>query len=104
MILSAIGILHYQFSQRELKQMRKFIKRSTKKAGSAPGTLVFVGEKKAETVTFTIIDYDADNLQEKEVASIDECLAYRDKKSVTWISTMLRLSKNWVKNSTCIHS
>jgi magnesium transporter len=86
MILSAIGILHYQFSQRELKQMRKFIKRSTKKAGSAPGTLVFVGEKKAETVTFTIIDYDADNLQEKEVASIDECLAYRDKKSVTWIN------------------
>lgn len=66
--------------------MRKFIKRSAKKAGSAPGTLVFVGEKKAETVTFTIIDYDADNLQETEVASIEECLAYRDKKSVTWIN------------------
>ncbi|UCH19544.1 MAG: magnesium/cobalt transporter CorA [Deltaproteobacteria bacterium] len=66
--------------------MRKFIKRSSKKAGSAPGTLVFVGEKKAEKVTFTIIDYDADNLQETEVASVDECLAYRDKKSVTWIN------------------
>jgi len=66
--------------------MRKLIKRSAKKAGSAPGTLVFVGEQKAETVTFTIIDYDADNLQETEVASIDECLAYRDKKSVTWIN------------------
>ena len=66
--------------------MRKFIKRSSKKAGSAPGTLVFVGEKKAEEVIFTIIDYDADNLQETEVASIDECLAYRDKKSVTWIN------------------
>jgi magnesium transporter len=66
--------------------MRKFIKRSSKKAGSAPGTLFFVGEKKVEKVTVTIIDYDADSLQETEVASVDECLAYRDKKSVTWIN------------------
>jgi magnesium transporter len=66
--------------------MRKLFKRRSKKAGLAPGTLVFVGEKKAEKVTFTIIDYDADNLQETEVAGIDECLAYRDKKSVTWIN------------------
>jgi magnesium transporter len=66
--------------------MRKFIKRSSKKAGSAPGTLFFVGEKKVEKVTVTIIDYDVDNLQETEVASVDECLAYRDKKSVTWIN------------------
>jgi magnesium transporter len=66
--------------------MRKLIKRSSKKAGSAPGTLVFVGEKKVEKVTFKIIDYDADNLQETEVTSIEECLAYREKKSVTWIN------------------
>jgi magnesium transporter len=66
--------------------MRKFIKRSTKKAGAAPGTLVFVGERKAEEVIFTIMDYDVDTLQETEVASLDECLAYRDKKSVTWIN------------------
>ena len=63
--------------------MRKFIKRSTKKAGAAPGTLVFVGERKAEEVIFTIMDYDVDTLQETELASLDECLAYRDKKSVT---------------------
>ncbi|MGD2268764.1 MAG: magnesium/cobalt transporter CorA [Desulfobacterales bacterium] len=66
--------------------MRKFIRRSSKKAGSAPGTLVFVGEKKVEKVKFTIIDYDADNLQETEVASVDNCLAYRDKKSVSWVN------------------
>ena len=66
--------------------MRMFIKRSAKKAGTAPGTLVFVGEKKAENVTFTIIDYDTDSLQETEVTSIEECLPYRDKKSVTWIN------------------
>ena len=66
--------------------MRKFIKRASKKAGLAPGTLVFVGEKKTEQVTFKIIDYDADTLQETEVASVDECLVYRDKKSVTWIN------------------
>ncbi len=66
--------------------MRKFIKRSSKKAGSAPGTLVFVGEQKVENVKFTIIDYDADTLQETEVTSIEECLVFRDKKSVTWIN------------------
>jgi magnesium transporter len=66
--------------------MGKFIKRSSKKAGASPGTLVFVGEKKVEQVKFTIIDYDSDNLQETEVAGVDDCLAYRDKKSVTWIN------------------
>ena len=66
--------------------MRQIFKRGSKKAGSAPGTLVFVGEHKTEKVTFTIIDYDADKLKETEVASVDECLAYRDKKSVTWIN------------------
>lgn len=66
--------------------MRKIFKRGSKKAGLAPGTLVFVGEKKAEKVTFTIIDYDADNLQETEVETVEECVAYRDKKSVTWIN------------------
>ena len=66
--------------------MRRYSRRRSKKAGLAPGTLVFVGEKKVEKVTFTIIDYDTENLQETEVASVDQCLMYRDKKSVTWIN------------------
>jgi hypothetical protein len=60
------------------------IKRSSKKAGSAPGTLVFVGEKKVEK-----------NAWLTATKNLSPGLTFQ-------VSTMLRLSKNLVKNSTCI--
>jgi magnesium transporter len=66
--------------------MPRLTKRSSKKRGLAPGTLVHVGEKKTERVHFTIIDYDAANFQEKEIAAIEECFPFRDEPTVTWIN------------------
>ncbi|MGD0782383.1 MAG: hypothetical protein ABSA30_05940 [Candidatus Aminicenantales bacterium] len=39
----------------------------SEKEGSPPGTLVYVGERKTETVRISIIDYDENNFLEKEV-------------------------------------
>ena len=55
--------------------MLRFVKRVSKKAGLPPGTLVHVGEKKAENVRIRVIDYDA--------TTIEECFPYLDKESVT---------------------
>lgn len=66
--------------------MPKLIKKRSKKAGLPPGSLVHIGEKKAETPKITIIDYDETHFQEKEVKTIDECFIFKDKPTVTWIN------------------
>ena len=66
--------------------MPRFAKRISKKKGLAPGTLVYIGEKGAEHIRITLIDYDEKTFQEKEVKTIEECLPFRDKPTVTWIN------------------
>lgn len=58
----------------------------SEKAGFPPGTAVHVGEKIAERVRITLLDYDADHYELSEVDSPDVCFPYKDKPSVTWIN------------------
>jgi magnesium transporter len=55
-------------------------------AGLPPGTPVHVGEKKVEETIVTIIDYDEKNFDIREVKTVEECLPYRDKSTVSWIN------------------
>jgi len=64
---------------------KPFRKRSEKK-GLPPGTLVHIGERKAEKVRITITDYDETQFQEKEVETIEECFPFKDTQTVTWIN------------------
>jgi len=66
--------------------MPRFIKKTSKKAGLSPGTLVHIGEKKAESTKFSLMNYDPEQLQEKELATIDESFPYKDTPPVTWIN------------------
>lgn len=60
--------------------------RASEKVGLPPGTLVHVGEKKEKEAKITVIDYDATNYQEKEVESVDECYAFKETDTVTWVN------------------
>jgi len=64
----------------------EFFKRQHKAAGLPPGTLIHIGEKKAEKVKITIIDYNEEKVEEKVVKKIDECYPYCEKPTVTWIN------------------
>ena len=66
--------------------MPRIIKKTSKKAGLSPGTLVHIGEQKAETAKFSLINFDPEQLQEKELATIDESFPYKDTPPVTWIN------------------
>ena len=66
--------------------MLKLFRKTSKKAGLAPGTLVHDGDKKVEKAKITIIDYDATQFQEKEVETIEECFPFRDTPTITWIN------------------
>ncbi|KPL07792.1 magnesium transporter [bacterium SM23_57] len=58
----------------------------SEKIGLAPGTVSYIGAKKVENVAITAIDYDATNLQEHEVTSIEECFPFKDTPTITWIN------------------
>lgn len=61
-------------------------KRQSKPVGLPPGTLVYVGERKVETVRMTYIDYDEQNFAEKQVSNIEDCFAFKTTPTVTWIN------------------
>jgi magnesium transporter len=66
--------------------MHKPITKRSEKRGLPPGTLVHVGEKKAEEVKISIIDYDEAHVEEKEAKNVEECFPFKDKPTVTWIN------------------
>jgi magnesium transporter len=66
--------------------MPRSVKRRSQKAGLSPGTLVHIGEKKAETIRITLIDYDESHLDEREVQAVEECFPFREAPTVTWIN------------------
>ncbi|AKB29207.1 Magnesium and cobalt transport protein CorA [Methanosarcina siciliae T4/M] len=61
--------------------------RKQSKVGLAPGTLVHVGEKKAEKVTIRVWIYNDEELIEKELQTIDECQALKNQPGMKlWIN------------------
>jgi magnesium transporter len=68
------------------KSRRRAVAKRSKKAGLPPGTLVYTGEQQIEPVRITGIDYDDQHVQEKQVASTEECFPFRETPTVTWIN------------------
>ena len=66
--------------------MPRLIKKVSKTIGLPPGTLMHVGDKSAERIKITVIDYDEKQLQEKEIMAIEDCFSFRDTSTVTWIN------------------
>jgi magnesium transporter len=66
--------------------MPRNLKRRSKKAGLPPGSLIYTGDQVGGQVKINIIDYDAQECLEKELASFTECRAFKDRPSITWIN------------------
>jgi len=62
------------------------IRKRSEKAGLPPGTLVHTGKMKTETVRITVMDYDEQNFEEKEVSSVEQCFPFKQTPTVTWIN------------------
>lgn len=52
--------------------MLKLFRKTSKKPGLPFGTLVHIGDKKVEEVKISMIDYDETQIQERDVASIED--------------------------------
>ncbi len=75
-----------QIIRGHLKKMPAIVKKRKKKFGLPPGTPVFVGRQKTEKVDIIILDYDDINWEEKEVKTVEECLPFKEKPTITWIN------------------
>jgi len=67
--------------------MSRLIRRmQKKKVGSAPGTLVHIGEKKADTVQLSVMHYHAGELIERPLDDIDEGVGMLKSGTTTWVN------------------
>ena len=66
--------------------MARFLKNREKSKGLAPGTLVFIGEKKLDGVRIRLIDYNESNLNEKKLENISEGNEFIETSNVSWIN------------------
>lgn len=68
------------------KKGKRYIKKISKKAGLAPGSLVHIGEEKKEKPKIELIYYDEEFCIKKEIFSTEESSEYLSRKGVTWIN------------------
>lgn len=66
--------------------MVAIIKRRSKKSGLSPGTLVHIGQKKAEKVSVSLLDFKDEHFEEKTILNPPDAVAYKDTKTVSWLN------------------
>jgi len=66
--------------------MARLVKKRSKKTGLPPGALVHVGEKKIAESKITIMDYDEEHYQERQVKQVEECFIFKETPTITWIN------------------
>lgn len=70
----------------QVKVMGRLVRRSVRKPGAAPGTLVPHGPPKVERVRLRFFDYDEERWEENEKATVEECFVLKDLPTVSWIN------------------
>ncbi len=56
------------------------------KAGQPPGTLIHIGENYGKTPKISVLEYDQNHYQEWEIDTLDQCPAWSNEATVTWIN------------------
>jgi magnesium transporter len=59
---------------------------SPQKRGMSPGSLIFTGEKKTDKVKITLIQYDSNKFESKEIINLEELEKIKESKAVNWIN------------------
>lgn len=66
--------------------MARFLKSTEGKVGKSPDDLVFVGKQRIDKPLIRIMDFDKENLKEIETDNPEDCRAFLQSETVTWIS------------------
>lgn len=74
------------FDRFGVSSLAKFIRKSSKRVGESPGTLIYNGEHKTEIVQLTVIEYGRDYSKRKELKNIEECFNKENRESIKWVN------------------
>jgi len=66
--------------------MARFIRKTKQEIGISPREFLFRGKQKIDNVLLSIIDYDAENIEEKSIKTVHDILKYQKKNTVTWLN------------------
>lgn len=66
--------------------MARFLKDRTATKGQVPGSLILIGKQKMDRPAIHLMEYNADQLDEKELVTIDEVIACKNNDMVSWIN------------------
>ncbi len=66
--------------------MARFFKKREENKGLAPGSLVFIGNKKVENIRIRVIDYDESKLTEAQLENISKGREFKETNTVSWIN------------------
>ncbi len=84
--------------------MPRLLKKSAKKAGLPPGSLIYTGEPESAPAKITITHYDEKTITDQEFDAFTECLSSIDPEGVTWIDVSgIHQVKNLEKLGECFH-
>ena len=61
------------------------MKKRSAKVGLPPGSLVYVGEERTQRTRVSVIDFDEQRVEEREIQRIEDCQAFKESDSVSWI-------------------
>jgi magnesium transporter len=56
------------------------------KRGLPPGSLVYVGKERQDDVKITVIDYNKEHIEERDISKVQQCYPYLRTSNVTWIN------------------
>lgn len=66
--------------------MARFLKSRAKAKGAAPGSLIFMGNQKMESLKIRLFKYSGNDTSENEYDSIEEALKATDQKQINWLN------------------
>jgi magnesium transporter len=66
--------------------MPRFIKKTSKKTGMPPGSLIHIGERKQEHIRVTVMDYEGDRFGEQTPTDVETVFPLRDEPTTSWIN------------------
>ncbi len=66
--------------------MARFLKNQDAAIGNAPEDAIFIGKKRVEKIDITVLDYDSEHLEEKNIEILTDIIKFRESAAVTWIN------------------
>ena len=69
-----------------LRLTRRLIRRRGKPAGAMPGTVVHTGAKKVDSITFDVVDYNAEHFEEHHPTKLEECFPFENEGHTSWLN------------------